>query len=116
MLFRSINEQVEALLGVATVPATIINWAGDDAVSIQEWAAYFGELAGRTPRFELDSTPGTHHGVAIDVTKRLAITGPCRTSWRDGMKRVFDARYPGGVTADTVVPSGAAHAMEQDKP
>ena len=36
------------LLDAASVPATIVNWAGDEAVSVQEWARYFGELTGTT--------------------------------------------------------------------
>jgi nucleoside-diphosphate-sugar epimerase len=111
-----VNWQIEPLLGAATTPATIINFAGDEAVSIQEWTAYFGELAGRTPQFRLDVVDGTHRGVAIDVSKRLAITGPCRTDWRTGMRLVFESRYPDGVTADTVAPKGAAHSMEQTTP
>jgi nucleoside-diphosphate-sugar epimerase len=111
-----INWQIEPLLEAASVPANIINFAGDQAVAIQEWSAYFGELAGRDPVFHLDITDGTHRGVAIDVHKRLAITGPCRTDWRTGMARVFHARYPDGVTADTVPPGGAAHVMEHTTP
>ena len=38
--------QLEPLLGVASVPATIVNWGGDEPVSVQEYAAYFGELLG----------------------------------------------------------------------
>ena len=44
-----INAQTEALLDAAAVPATIVNWAGDEPVSVQEWAAYMGELTGTTP-------------------------------------------------------------------
>ena len=38
--------QLEPLLDAATVPATIVNWAGDEPVTVQEWCAYFGELLG----------------------------------------------------------------------
>ncbi len=41
-----IAAHLEPLLGVASVPATIVNYAGDDAVSAQQWSAYFGELLG----------------------------------------------------------------------
>jgi nucleoside-diphosphate-sugar epimerase len=111
-----INWQIEPLLDAAGVPATIVNWGGDEAVSIQEWTAAFGQLAGRTPQFHLDIVDGTHRGVALDVSRRLALTGPCRTDWRTGMRRVFEHRYPDGVTADSVPPGGAARAMEQAAP
>ena len=48
-----INGQVEALLGAASVPATIVNWGGDEAVSVQEWCALFGELTGRAAEIEV---------------------------------------------------------------
>ena len=44
-----INTQTEALLDAAAVPATIVNWAGDEPVSVQEWCAYVGELDGIEP-------------------------------------------------------------------
>ena len=43
-----INEQVEPILAAASVPATIVNWGGDEVVTVQEWSSYFGELTGRT--------------------------------------------------------------------
>jgi nucleoside-diphosphate-sugar epimerase len=110
-----INEQVEAILSAAAVPASIINWAGDEVVTVQQWSTYFGELAGRSVRFQVDEAPGSHRGVAIDVTKRLALTGPCKTNWRDGMRRVYETRYPNGPDGGAAT-SVAAHAMEHPTP
>jgi nucleoside-diphosphate-sugar epimerase len=42
--YDDINAQMEALIDAATVPATIVNWAGDVPVTVQEWSHYFGEL------------------------------------------------------------------------
>ena len=98
-----INEQTPALLEAATVPATIINWAGDEAVSVQEWAAYMGELAGHPAQVVVKETPGTLRGSVADVSKRSAITGPCRVDWRDGLRRTWIARH-GEPAAD---PAGA---------
>jgi nucleoside-diphosphate-sugar epimerase len=111
-----INEQVEPMLAAASVPATIVNWGGDEVVTVQEWSRYFGELTGRTPQFDLGPAPGTHRGVALDVSRRLALTGPCRTGWRQGMKAVYEARYPGGAVEGAVPPSSAAHAVERTSP
>jgi nucleoside-diphosphate-sugar epimerase len=44
---------IPALLGAASVPAAIVNWAGQEQVSIEEWCAYLGELTGLEPRFEI---------------------------------------------------------------
>ena len=34
------------MLAAASVPATIVNWGGDEEVSIEEWCEYLAELAG----------------------------------------------------------------------
>lgn len=106
-----ICEQTEALLGVASVPATIVNWGGDEPVAAQEWCTYFGELTGKTPQISTNPVPGTQRGVVLDVSKRLAITGPCRVGWRDGMRAMFEHRYPNGVDAGPVN-ARTAHAMQ----
>jgi nucleoside-diphosphate-sugar epimerase len=74
------------LLGAASVPATIVNWAGNDQVSIEEWCAHLGELTGLDPK--LAPTDHTIESVACDVTKFQSIAGPCRVHWRDGLTRM----------------------------
>ncbi len=90
-----INAQVEPLLAAASVPATIVNWGGDEPVTIQEWTAEFGRLTGRPATVEVVEQPGSHPGMVSDPTKRLGLTGPCRVDWREGMRRVVEARSPG---------------------
>ena len=87
-----INAQTAALLDAATVPATIVNWAGDEPVSVQDWSAYVGELRGFEPVVNVVEQPGTLRGSVADNTRRLAITGPCRVSWRDGIRQVVEDR------------------------
>jgi nucleoside-diphosphate-sugar epimerase len=106
-----INAQTEALLRAASVPATIVNWGGDEAVSPQEWCAYFGELTGKTPEIVVREMPGTQRGSILDPTKRRSITGPCAVSWREGMRRTFEARYPDGVNADRAVSGQASNLL-----
>ncbi len=108
-----VNEQTEAILSAASVPATVANWGGDEPVSIQQWTAYFGELTGRTPEVTVVEAPGTWRGVVLDATRRRELTGPCRVGWREGMRRTFEARYPNGVGPGTRPVAGAAHAMEE---
>src|SRR4051794_33591084 len=79
--------QTEALLRAATVPATVVNWGGDEVVSPQQWCAYFGELTGIEPQFQLVVVPGTLRGNALDPTKRQAITGRGAVGWKDGFRR-----------------------------
>ena len=92
-----IAAQLEPLLDAATVPATIVNWAGDQAVSVQEWSAYFGELLGVEAEVVVTPVPGASVGSVADPTKRISITGPCRVDWRDGFRRVTEHFYPQGV-------------------
>ena len=79
-----INEQVEPLLAAASMPATIVNWGGDEVVTIQEWSAYFGTLIGRPAEVTVTEFPGSHQGMISDPTKRVELTGPCRVGWREG--------------------------------
>jgi nucleoside-diphosphate-sugar epimerase len=88
---RDIFEQTEALLDAASPTCPIVNWGGDEAVPAQDWCAYFGELAGVTPDVVVKEFPNSQRGVVLDNTKRMAITGPCRVHWRDGMKAMAEA-------------------------
>ena len=87
-----INDQTEGLLAAASVPATIVNWGGDEAVSVQEWTAYLGELSGLPVRLEVVSTPGTLRGSIADASRRQSFAGPCKVSWRDGFRQTWNAR------------------------
>jgi nucleoside-diphosphate-sugar epimerase len=97
-----INEQVAALLDAASVPATIVNWGGDDAVGPHDWCPLFGELTGRTPEIQVQPVPGSQIGASTDNTKRLAITGPCNVRFPDGFRALYEARYPNGPDAGPV--------------
>jgi nucleoside-diphosphate-sugar epimerase len=87
-----INAQIEPLLAAAGVPATIVNWGGDEVVSIQEWTAEFGRLTGLPAAVAVTEQPGSHPGMISDPTRRLSLTGPCRVDWREGMRRMVAAR------------------------
>jgi nucleoside-diphosphate-sugar epimerase len=87
-----INEQVEGVLAAASVPATILNWAGDEAVTVQEWCAELGRLLGRKSEVQVRETPGTLRGSIADVSRRRSFTGPCRVGWMEGMRRMVEAR------------------------
>lgn len=89
-----ISAQLEPLLDVASVPATIVNWGGDEPVSVQEWTAYLNDLFGADSPVVVEEAPGASIGSVADHTKRAAITGPCRVGWRDGIRRVAEQLYP----------------------
>jgi nucleoside-diphosphate-sugar epimerase len=91
-----INAQVAPLLAAASVPATVVNWGGDDAVGPHDWCALFGELSGRTPVVEVKEVPGSQIGASLDNTKRLTFTGPCTMRYPDAFRRLYETRYPNG--------------------
>ena len=102
-------EQAGALLDAAAVPALVVNWSGDEAVSVQEWCTYMGELAGTAARVEVQEIPGTHRGSIADVTRRSSITGPCRVDWRTGVRQTFLQRH-GGTPPPPPPPASARRA------
>ena len=96
---RGAIAQVEALLDAASTPATVVNWTGDEPVTVQQWCKYFGELFGVEAKVEVQPVPGASLGSVGDPTKRIGITGPCRVDWRDGFRRMAEQFYPNLVTA-----------------
>ena len=92
-----IADMIAPLLAAASVPATIVNFCGDEAVSVQQWIAYMAGLVGVTPKVVTKPVPGASVGSVGDIGKRLGITGPCRVSWRDGLRRAIEERHPGVV-------------------
>ena len=84
--------QIPGLLEAASVPATLTNWAGDEAVGVREYCEYLAGLAGVEPEFR-DVELGIGH-TAPDPARRRELVGECRVAWRDGMRRMVAARHP----------------------
>jgi len=78
------------LLAAASVPATIVNWGGDDETSIEAWCEYMGELVGVEPKFE--RTTNTIGGIPTENSKRRALVGATTVGWKDGMRRMVEAQ------------------------
>ncbi len=87
-----INSQVAGLLAAATVPATIVNWGGDDPVDVETYCSYMADMAALKPRFDR-SRDGIRHTVT-DNTLRRELVGDCRVEWQEGMRRMIQARHP----------------------
>ncbi len=88
-----INRQVEALLAAASVPATIVNWSGDEPVDVRTWCTYLGELARKEPRFREDDSQSIPCRVT-DNRRRVALVGRCNISWQEGFAAMAGERYP----------------------
>jgi len=87
-----IADHALALLDAAAVPATIVNFGGDEVVTAQQWIAYAAELLGVEPKIDIVPIPGSQPGIALDVTKRLSLTGPDKVHWKEGIRRTVEAR------------------------
>jgi len=85
--------QLDPMLDAASVPATIVNWAGDDQVTIQQWAAWAAEWAGTTAQVVVNPVPGTTRSNLADVTKRRSITGPCTQRFEAAFREIFELRH-----------------------
>ena len=77
---------------VAATPPVVVNWAGSETVSIEEYCTYMGELLGIEPIFEY--TPQAHTPLWPDVSRMHEVLGRTRVRWRDGMRRMIEARHP----------------------
>lgn len=96
-LFNPLHEDdyiahVPRLLEIARVPAVTLNWAGSEQASIEDWCTYMGELAGIEPKFL--PTEYTIGSVTTDLTRMHELLGRTRVHWRDGMRRMIQARHP----------------------
>jgi nucleoside-diphosphate-sugar epimerase len=83
---------VPGLLGAASVPATIVNWGGDQSASIEEWCGYLSNLTGVPVSFA--PTTDTIDSVDIDLTKMHELVGRTTVPWKEGMTRMVRARHP----------------------
>jgi hypothetical protein len=83
---------IPGMLAIASVPATTVNWGGSDVVSIQEWCTYLGELVGVEPKFF--PTDQTLQSVSIDTTRMEELVGKPSVYWKDGFRRIVEAKYP----------------------
>jgi UDP-glucuronate 4-epimerase len=77
---------------VASAPPVVVNWAGSETVSAEEYCAFMGELVGVEPIFEYDAT--AHTPLWPDVTRMHQILGRTKVHWRDGFRRMIQARHP----------------------
>ncbi|TFV59786.1 NAD(P)-dependent oxidoreductase [Mycobacterium sp. PS03-16] len=77
---------------VAGTPPVVVNWAGSETVSVEDYCAYLGALVGVDPVF--DYTPDAHTPLWPDVTRMHRILGRTRVPWREGFRRMVAARHP----------------------
>jgi nucleoside-diphosphate-sugar epimerase len=86
----------------AESPALVVNWAGSETVSAEDYCSYMGSLVGMQPEFEY--MPQAHTPLWPDVTRMHEVLGRTKVHWKDGFRRMIEARYPDLELAE---PSGA---------
>lgn len=73
------------LLAAASVPATIVNWGGEN-VSVEEWCALIGDLVGKEPTIAVDEN--AIPSLPVDLAKLHELGFKPSVSWQDGMRRL----------------------------
>jgi nucleoside-diphosphate-sugar epimerase len=86
-------EHIEGFFACATVGGTITNWAGDDAVSVEQIVPWLAGEMGVDYSFA-PSRESTAYPRATDNSRRVSLVGECKVKWQDGFRRVLRARHP----------------------
>jgi UDP-glucuronate 4-epimerase len=94
---RPIFEPDCARLGVdalqaGRVPPLVVNWCGDDVVTVEEYCTYLGELIGKEPIFEY--TTAAWRSLVPDTTFMHEVLGRCEVTWRQGCRKLVEQCYP----------------------
>lgn len=79
-------------LEVASVPTITVNWGGSETVSAEDYLAYAGSLLGVAPKIAYGAN--AYHPLWPDVTRMHEVLGRCEVPWRDGFRRMLEARVP----------------------
>lgn len=80
------------LLSLASVPATIVNWGGDEVAGIEDWCDELGRLTGLTPTYE--PTDSTIAAIIPNVEKLQSTGFRSEIGWREGIRRQLTATRP----------------------
>jgi UDP-glucuronate 4-epimerase len=83
---------IPKLLAVASVPATTLNWCGEQDVSLQDWCNYLGSLVGKEPVFQ--ESDQALRGNPTDPSRMRELVGSTSVDWRDGMRRMAAKFHP----------------------
>jgi len=84
---------LEALLDAASVPGTVVNWTGEETVTLQEWCAQAGAMGHKEPKITVTPVPGTLAGSVGDATKLRSIVGPAPRTFASRYAELFQQRY-----------------------
>jgi nucleoside-diphosphate-sugar epimerase len=80
------------LLSLASVPATIVNWGGDEIASVEDWCEEIGRLTGLTPTFV--PTENAIASIVPDLDKLHGTGFHSSVGWKDGIRRQVATMRP----------------------
>jgi nucleoside-diphosphate-sugar epimerase len=83
---------VPKLLEVASTPPTVVNWGGDERVSVEEWCAYLSDLTG--VELKCVASEQSLASVALDLSRMHQLIGHTTVPWRDGFRRMIETQRP----------------------
>jgi nucleoside-diphosphate-sugar epimerase len=82
-------DKAEVALTIGSVPPLIVNFAGSETASVQEYTALAARLLG-TDVVHRES-PDAYYPIWADVARMHQYLGPCRVSVAEGVRRVVEA-------------------------
>jgi UDP-glucuronate 4-epimerase len=80
------------LLASAATPANVVNWGGDEIVSVEEWCGLIGEMIDKPVVFE--HTDASVPPLILDVGKLNDLGFHSSVSWKDGISRLVRTSRP----------------------
>jgi len=113
---KDINLFMEPLLNAAATEAPIVNFIGDDYLSVEELVAYMSELTGIKPVYKYVNEL-SWPAMIISPEKRKSITGPSAYPWKKGVKEFTEYWLPKlqaeqAITAKTAAASKVKYTRE----
>ena len=81
-----------SLLDAAAVPATTVNWGGEEEVAVEEWVAHLASLTGLGATTEC--SPTALPSAVVDLERQHTLLPPAEVGWRDGFRRMVEASRP----------------------
>ena len=87
-----INRSIPYLLSYANTGAEIVNWGGDQLVSIEDWCEEMGRLTGIVPTF--NPTTATIASIVPDLQKLHDAGFHSSVDWREGIRRQVATMRP----------------------
>ena len=87
-----IARSIPYLLSFASTPAEIVNWGGDQVVSIEDWCEEMGRLTGLVPSF--NPTTATIAAIVPDLEKLHSSGFRSSVDWREGIHRQIATSRP----------------------